>query len=598
MRLEAEDKYSTAGAGALDENTAASVKSGQKDAVSDSVKDEIVVLKFGSSVLRNTDDLATAVTEIYRHTRHGRKVVAVVSAFEGETDALYAQAASLGAGEGSRHAPRLIALGEERSAALLAIACEGTGLDARIAGARQIALHAGGPVDDAHPENADVEALRHEIDRHDVVIVPGFVALGETGEPVLLGRGGTDLTAVFLAYVLGLDGVTLVKDVDGVYDRDPAEAGAAARRYDRLSWEEARSVAGKLIQPKSIDFAAARETAIHVARANAGFGTTVAFHTDEAKAPAVSKKLRVAVAGLGVIGEGAGLRTVADENDYELCGALVRDASKPRAGVLISMPVHTDVDKLLSEKPDVIIDALPSGEAGAALIHAALSQGVSIVSANKQAVAGSLAKLHALADANGARLAYAAAVGGGAPMVETAQRAAKAGNIVEMTAILNGTVNFILDLMKGGVSFDDAVRRAQDAGFAEPDPTADLSGEDARAKIAILAYHAFGVDIDLDAIELEALDVDRAAGFLEEGGVWKQLARISKNGDVLTARVSFECVDDDPFFSATPGESNALQAITAEGEVFVCKGKGAGRRPTVESLFADLGDIARARQTV
>lgn len=559
---------------------------------------DVIVLKFGSSVLRDTDDLTVAVGEIYRHARHGRKVVAVVSAFEGETDALYAEAASLGADSASRHAPRLIALGEERSAALLAIACEGTGLDARIAGARQIALHAGGPVDDAHPESADVKALRQEIARHEVVIVPGFVALGETGEPVLLGRGGTDLTAVFLAHELGLESVTLVKDVDGVYDRDPAEAGGAARRYDRLSWDEARGVAGKLVQPKAIDFAAARQTAIHVARANASFGTTVGFHSDEPRAPTRNDRLALAVAGLGVIGEGAALRAARDENDYDLRAALVRDAAKARAADFASISIYDTVDALLAERPDVIIDALPDGPAGAALIRAALSKGVSVVSANKQAVAGALAELHNLAAANGAHLAYAASVGGGAPMVETVRRARAAGEIVEMTAILNGTVNFILDLMKNGAGFDEAVRRAQEAGFAEPDPTADLSGEDARAKIAILAYEAFGVDMDLDAIELEALTAERAARFLKEGGVWKQLARIARRGGALTAKVRFERVDDIPFLAATPGESNALAAATAGGDTFFCRGKGAGRRPTVESLFADLGEIARARQAL
>lgn len=583
MRLETNEAYDTAKDAAL----------GLDDRAG-----EAIVLKFGSSVLRNTDDLTVAVSEIYRHARYGRKVVAVVSAFEGETDALYAEAARLGADAGSRHAPRLIALGEERSAALLAIACEGTGLDARIAGARQIALHAGGPVDDAHPESADVDALRHEIDRHEVVIVPGFVALGETGEPVLLGRGGTDLTAVFIAHALGLDSVTLVKDVDGVYDRDPAEAAGAARRYDRLSWDEARRVAGKLVQPKAIDFAAARKTAIHVARANAAFGTTVGFHSDEPHAPVRNDKLKVAVAGLGVIGEGAALRAAGDENDYELCAALVRDAAKPRAADFASIAIHDNIDALLAEKPDAIIDALPGGPSGAVLIRAALSKGVSVVSANKQAVAGALGELHDLAAANGAHLAYAASVGGGAPMVETARRAREAGDVVEMTAILNGTVNFILDLMKNGADFDDAVRRAQEAGFAEPDPTADLSGEDARAKIAILAYEAFGFDMDLDAIELEALSADRAARFLEEGGVWKQLARIDRRSGAVTAKVRFERVDDIPFLAATPGESNALAAATADGGAFYCRGKGAGRRPTVESLFADLGEIARARQVL
>lgn len=555
---------------------------------------EAIVLKFGSSVLRHVADLAVAVTEIYRHTRHGRKVVAVVSAFAGETDALYAEASRLGAGPDSRHAPRLISLGEERSAALLAIACEGAGLDARIAGARQIALHAGGPVDDAHPEAADADALRRELGRHDVVVVPGFVALGPTGEPVLLGRGGTDLTAVFLAHVLGLGEVTLIKDVDGVYDRDPAGAAGAARRYRRISWRDAHDVAGKLLQPKAIDFAGARDVAIRVACANAPSGSYVASHTEEPEpAPPVSK-LAVGVAGLGVIGEGAALRLHEDERDYELCAALVRDPAKTRSPDLEAVNAHAVLETFLADGPEAVIDALPDGTAGRALIHAALSRGVSVVSANKQAVAGALSDLHRLAAENGAALGYAAAVGGGAPMVETVRRARAAGRVETMAAILNGTVNYILDTVKDGTAFEDAVRRAQEAGFAEPDPTADLSGEDARAKIAILAYEAFGEDVDLDAIELQALDAGLAERFIAEGGVWKQIARISHGEAGFAARVAFERVDDAPFFRATPGESNALHVVNNDGRVFMCKGKGAGRRPTVESLLADLGEIRRA----
>ena len=181
---------------------------------------DAVVLKFGSSVLRDKSDLPLVVSEIYRRRRDGRKVIAVVSAFAGETDALIAEAASVG-GARSRHAPRIIALGEERSAALLAIACETAGLDALVLDARTLTLTAGGPVDDAHPENVDGALLQTALAARDVIIVPGFVALGPTGEPVLLGRGGSDLTAVFLASALGLGETTLMKDVDGVYDRDP-----------------------------------------------------------------------------------------------------------------------------------------------------------------------------------------------------------------------------------------------------------------------------------------------------------------------------------------------------------------------------------------
>jgi homoserine dehydrogenase len=95
--------------------------------------------------------------------------------------------------------------------------------------------------------------------------VPGFAALKD-GRTVLLGRGGSDLSAVFFASALGLRTATLVKDVDGVYDRDPAQAGAAAHRFEALSYDEAARVAGKLVQPRAIRFAQAQGVAIHVRR--------------------------------------------------------------------------------------------------------------------------------------------------------------------------------------------------------------------------------------------------------------------------------------------------------------------------------------------
>ncbi len=235
---------------------------------------DVVVLKFGSSVLRTKDDLPSVVSEICRQSREGCKMVAVVSAFAGETDALIAEAAAAGAAGNSRHAPRLVALGEEKSAALLAIACEAAHLDARILGAHELSLSAGGPVDDAHPKSIDADRLLDELTRRDVVIVPGFVALGEDGTPVLLGRGGSDLTAVFIASALGLAETMLIKDVDGVYDRDPAKADGALR-YRLLDWQGAREVAGKLLQVKAIDFAASHDVAIRVRRLNGDHGTLV-----------------------------------------------------------------------------------------------------------------------------------------------------------------------------------------------------------------------------------------------------------------------------------------------------------------------------------
>lgn len=551
------------------------------------------VLKFGSSVLRDKSDLPLIASEIYRRRRDGRKVVAVVSAFAGETDALIAEAASIG-GAKSRHAPRIIALGEERSAALLAIACETIGLDALVLDARTLSLTAGGPVDDAHPDTIDAALLEAALAARDVVIVPGFVALGASGEPVLLGRGGSDLTAVFIASALCAGETTLMKDVDGVYDRDPNADEGEALRYADLDFAQAREVAGKLLQPKAIDFAASHGVAINVLRPNGGRGTRVSPASAPPARVVHDPALRVAVAGLGQIGEGAALRIAADAHDYRLCAALVRDAAKRRLDAFSGAIIADRVETLLAAKPGAIVEALPDGAAGRALIRAALGKGISVVTANKQAIAGEMAALTALAQSTGAHFRYSPSVGGGAPLVETVARAAAAGTVVRIEAVLNGTVNFILTSLAAGVPFADAVRRAQIAGFAEPDPSADLSGADARAKIAILSFVAFGREIALDAIEVEALTPEKAAAFAAGGGVVKQLATIENAGGGIAARVVFTRADDDGFFKSAEWEANALRAALGDGRVFEARGKGAGRRPTVESILADLGDIRRA----
>lgn len=305
-------------------------------------------------------------------------------------------------------------------------------------------------------------------------------------------------------------------------------------------------------------------------------------------------KTRVAVAGLGLIGEGAALRVVADAR-YEFCGALVNTIAKPRDGVPSTAIITDRIDALIDTRPDVIIDALPVGEVGRALIEKALGQGVAIVSANKQAVAGSLAALSELARQTGAHFRYAASVGGGAPMVETVRQARAHGDIVEMTAILNGTVNYILTALGDGVEFDNAVRRAQEAGFAEPDPSADLSGDDARAKISILCFEAFGAETDVDAISTTALDASLANAISTDGGAYRQVSSIRRSGDgAVTAGLAFEKLARDHFFATLRDEGNALRVVTADGRVFECADKGAGRGPTVDSLFADLDSVSAA----
>ena len=382
------------------------------------VKADAIALKFGSSVLRRVEDLPGVVTEIYRHARVGKGVVAVVSAFAGETDRLVAEAERFGAATSSRHAPRLIALGEDRAAALLAMACEQAGLDARIMGARHLQLMAAGPVTDAHPESIDAKALNAAVDAHDVVIVPGFVALSHEHEPVLLGRGGSDLTAVVVADALGLDEVTLAKDVDGVYDRDPNSV-RDAKRYEFLTWEDARRVAGKLLQPKAIGFAAARGISIRVAQLGSSKSSLVGLNSAPPQAARSTKRIRVGLAGLGVVGEGLALRLLAEPQRYELVSVLVSDPRKERHRQINPGVITTSEKTFLDAGADVIVDALSCAKAGARLIESASARGLALVSANKQAIVSALTEISTAP----IDCAYAAAVGGGAPMIETTRRA-------------------------------------------------------------------------------------------------------------------------------------------------------------------------------
>ncbi len=546
----------------------------------------VTVLKFGSSILKDAADVPDAVSEIYRHVRRGEKVVAVVSALSGHTDQLLAQARLLGAAHDNGHLPRYVALGEEKAASLLAIGCDRVGLDCQSLSVRELGILADGSPEDAAPVRLGSEALFDALQRHEVVVVPGFGAVNARGRVVLLGRGGSDLTAVFLAAELGLDRVRLLKDVDGVYEADPAKA-EVARRYDRLDWATAAEVGGKLVQRRAVETAQARGVEIEVA----ALGREDCSVIGEANAPAVPvvrlRKRRVAVAGCGVVGGGVLQRLLARPDAYEVVCVLVRDLKKARDVELDAGLLTDDAEKLLASGADVLIEALSEGPPAEQLIRKALAKGLDVVSANKQALAADLPGLKAAAEEHDARLAYSAAVGGAVPMIETLKRARAAGKVASFEGVMNGTVNFMLDRLDHGASFDQALDAAKRAGFAEEDSSSDLEGRDAAAKLRLLAYEAFGAIVATKDVPLETLGPSG-----HRRGV-KQLARCRREGDRLVSSVFLEPASD-PLFDDLDGERNALKVVLEDGRVFACRGRGAGRWPTTESVLADLGELDAA----
>lgn len=553
----------------------------------------VVVMKFGSSVLASPADAPAVASDIYAQVRQGRRVVAVVSAFAGETDRLLAEARALGLAHDNPLLPAYVVQGEERSAALAALACDRVGLDAVTLSVRELGLLAEGPCEHARPVSLDRAALDRALERHEVVVVPGFGALSPEGRVVLLGRGGSDLTALFLAAELGLDSVQLVKDVDGLYDRDP-NADPEARRYDQASWAEAKALGGGLVQPDALDMAEARRLRVEVRNHADGHRTVIGPDSLPPRRARPHRPLRVAVAGCGVVGGGALARLLGDPR-FDVVGVLVRDPSKPR-DVPGAEPdrlrplLVSDADALLARKPDILLEALSEAEAGHALIRAALKRGVDVASANKQAVSRDPAGLLGLAADHDVRLRWSAAVGGGVPMVEALRAARAQAPVAGFEAVLNGTVNFMLERLDAGASFDQALAEARVAGFAEEDPSSDLEGHDAAAKVRLLAFEAFGfmpddLDIPRDVLSPDALPSPGA----------RQVCRCYLKQGKVVAEVRLAAGPLDPLFARLRGEENALKVIVEDESAVRRRGRGAGRWATAESLLADLSDLAARR---
>lgn len=214
----------------------------------------VIVLKLGGSVLLDEACLALAVAEVHRWRRDGWRVAAVVSALEGTTDRLLAHAARYGPAADAHATAALVATGELTSAALLGLALHAAGVRAEVLDAAAIGLRTHGAPLDAGPEDLDAGALRDALDRAGVVVVPGFLGRDEFGRTTLLGRGGSDFTALFLASRLGAR-CRLIKDVPGLYEHDPRLEGTRPRLYRTVSWDGALRLDGGIVQHKAVRFA-------------------------------------------------------------------------------------------------------------------------------------------------------------------------------------------------------------------------------------------------------------------------------------------------------------------------------------------------------
>jgi homoserine dehydrogenase len=550
------------------------------------------VLKFGSSVLEREEDYPSAVHEIYRHVREGEKVVAVVSALAGQTDALLAQAGRVG-GEGAPDAlvARLARVGELESAALMALALARAGLRALTLDPHEMGLVAKGSPLDSDLAGLDPDSVWARIDASDVVVVPGFIADHPEHGVVTLGRGGTDLSAVFFADRLNAHRVRLIKDVDGVYDEDPA-SNAGAERFSQMSYEEAEKASSGLIQEKALHAARDKDVLIEVASLGSAEATSIARLPPLKSRPCRPERLRVALLGCGSVGAGVLALLQAQPELFEVGPVLVRHPERHREAARFT----ADPDQALAGDPDIVVELLGGTDLAVDVMHVALVHGAQAVSANKAAVAKHWDSLHASAGRHGGALRFSAAVGGGAPIIETLRRLD--GSVVAVEGVMNGTCNYLLSRLGEGWSLERAVRTAQELGFAESDPSADVDGHDAADKLSILAREALGVALLPPSIakhSLRDLVPEAAREALERGEVLKQVGSLRLLPDgTIDAEVRLRALPLDHPLASTRNEENRFLVTDCDGRVHDVFGKGAGRWPTATAVFADIMDAQRA----
>ena len=304
---------------------------------------------------------------------------------------------------------------------------------------------------------------------------------------------------------------------------------------------------------------------------------------------------RLALLGCGTVGRaltrlasspGAGARPV------EIIGALVRDARRARA--LPLPPLTEDPHALLAGSPDVVIELLGGIDPARSLVAQALSRSIPVVTANKALLARHGAELRELAHRSGTVLLDEAAVIAGVPFLGTFSRRPLAASVTALTAIANGTSNFVLTrCANDGSSVDEAVADAQRRGYAEPDPHQDVSGADARDKLAVLLQHFAHVDVAAESIETEGLDAiprQLSAGARALGGVIKPVILAHWRGDALEAFAGPAFVAADHPLAHVDGVDNALVLDTPRGRLLF-QGPGAGPDVTAATVLDDVQEV-------
>jgi homoserine dehydrogenase len=321
---------------------------------------------------------------------------------------------------------------------------------------------------------------------------------------------------------------------------------------------------------------------------------------------AARKSIGIGLMGLGVIGGGMAKAligkpdTLSREAGSELVLKKVLEKDLAKHGSLgIKRGVFTTQFEELVSHPEVdIVVELMGGEHPAfEYMREALTRGKHVVTANKEVMSKHWSELLTVAQDHQVSLRYEASVGGGIPLIAPFQEDLVANDISAIYAILNGTTNYILTRMaREGLDFSVALKKAQELGYAEADPTKDVEGVDAAYKLAILTTIAFGTEVTSEDVYHEGISRLQARDFRyarELGYAIKLLAIAKLSGNSIEARVHPVFIPEDALLAKVDGVYNA---INVEGDLVgkvIFYGEGAGPRATSSAVVSDIIKIAQ-----
>jgi len=309
-----------------------------------------------------------------------------------------------------------------------------------------------------------------------------------------------------------------------------------------------------------------------------------------------TKPLRVALLGFGTVG-GSVARILVERPDLadrvHLTHIFNRGVSRKRADWVPSSVAWTEnIDELLASKPDAVVEVVGGLEPAGTWVRRALEQGCAVVTANKMLLAAHAPELLHLAATKGTQLRFEAAVAGGVPLIHGVREGLAGDRLLRVAGILNGTCNYILSRMAGSdEQMSVVLSDAQKLGYAEADPSADVDGDDAGAKLVVLSGIAFRRHLKLTDIPRQTIRTISAADFRYArrlGCTIRQIAMVEAAGSDFHAFVGPALVSRGSHFGLNGGANNVVTIAGHYGGENSFSGAGAGGPATAVAVVSDL----------